>query len=98
MHLYNRVAGPLGEFPLGPAEKEYFIGLMRKLLRLYTIEIVAYWVYGLVIGSEIFVKTVLARARGEAAVAQRRLTRARAPDPLCPRPDLYCCRQLREIV
>jgi REP element-mobilizing transposase RayT len=59
---------------------------------------VRYWVDGLVIGSVIFVKTVLARARGEAAVAQRRLTRARAPDPLCPRPDLYCCRQLREIV
>ena len=59
---------------------------------------VRYWVDGLVIGSDIFVKTVMARARGEAAVAKRRLTRALAPDPVTPRPEIYCFRQLREIV
>ncbi len=46
MHLYNRVAGHVGEFPFGPDEKEYFISLMRKLLRLYTLEVVAYQVMG----------------------------------------------------
>lgn len=59
---------------------------------------VRYWVDGLVIGSDIFVKNVMARARGEAAVAKRRLTRALAPDPSVARPDIYCFRQLREIV
>ena len=46
MHLYNRVAGHVGEFPFGQAEKEIFVGLMRKLLRLYTLEVAAYQVMG----------------------------------------------------
>jgi hypothetical protein len=44
------------------------------------------------------VKTITARARGEAAVAKRHLTRALAPDPAATRPEIYCFRQLRQIV
>ena len=46
MHLCNRVAGHMGELPFGPTEKEYFVDLMRKLLRLYTLEVVSYQVMG----------------------------------------------------
>jgi REP element-mobilizing transposase RayT len=46
MHLYNRIGGHVGEFPFGPAEKECFVCIMRKLLRLYTVEVVAYQVMG----------------------------------------------------
>ena len=46
MHLYNRVAGHVGEFPFRPAEKEFFVGLVRKLMRLYTLEVAAYQVMG----------------------------------------------------
>jgi hypothetical protein len=68
MHLYKRVAGPLGDRPFGPAEKECCV------------------------------KNVMVRARGEAAVAKRRLTRACRPDPAAPRPEVYCFKRLREIV
>jgi hypothetical protein len=40
----------------------------------------------------------MARARGEAAVAKRRLTRALAPDPAAPPPEVYCYKRLRKIV
>lgn len=46
---------------------------------------VRYWVDGMVIGSDIFVKNLMARTRGEAAMARRRLTRALAPDRLTAR-------------
>jgi hypothetical protein len=59
---------------------------------------VRYWVDGLVIGSDVFVKTLVAQARGEWAVSKRRLTRAVAPDANTPRPTLYAFKQLRTIV
>jgi REP element-mobilizing transposase RayT len=75
---------------LKAAEKQPFALRMDRRVR--------YWVDGLVIGSDLFVKNVMARARGEAAVAKRRLTRALVPDMAAPRPQLYCFKQLREIV
>ena len=56
---------------------------------------------GLAIGSDIFVKTVVAKARGEIAVSKRRLTRALGADgeaPATAPPPLYCFRQLRRLV
>ena len=57
---------------------------------------VRYWVDGLVIGSELFVKTTLVQARGQWAVGKRRLVRAvngqREPQPL------YSFRQLRVLL
>lgn len=50
------------------AEKEVFTRRVDRRVR--------YWVDGLVIGSELFVKTTMGTARGEAAVAKRRLVRA----------------------
>jgi hypothetical protein len=58
---------------------------------------VRYWVDGLVIGSELFVKTTVARVRGEAAVQRRRLVRALGSDPAAP-PPIYSFKQLRRIV
>ena len=45
-HLVNRIAGFPGDFPFGDREKERFIQLMKQLLRLYTIEPVAWMVMG----------------------------------------------------
>ena len=57
---------------------------------------VRYWVDGLVIGSELFVKATLVQARGQWAVGKRRLVRAvngqREPQPL------YSFRQLRVLL
>ena len=55
-----------------------------------------YWVDGLVIGSELFVKDTMVRARGQAAVARRRLVRAINPNR--EKQDLYCFRQLRVLL
>jgi hypothetical protein len=48
---------------------------------------VRYWIDGLVIGSEKFVRETIIRARGQAALQNRRLTRALTdsgrPTPLC---------------
>jgi putative transposase len=46
MHVYNRVSGPTGEFPFGPAEKEEFIRRLHKLSEFYTIDVIAYQVMG----------------------------------------------------
>ena len=56
---------------------------------------VRYWVDGLVIGSEIFVRNTLAASRGRLRMAQRRLVRAANParEPV----PLYCFRQLRAL-
>jgi REP element-mobilizing transposase RayT len=43
-HIYNRVAGEPGYFPFGPAEKEYFVRLLHKLNKLFTVRVVAYQV------------------------------------------------------
>ena len=56
---------------------------------------VRYWVDGLVIGSELFVRDTMRRARGEAAVAKRRLTRALPTRPGAPAPELCAYRRLR---
>jgi hypothetical protein len=74
-------------------EKERFSTRLDRRVR--------YWVDGLVIGSDIFVKTVVAKARGEIAVSKRRLTRALGADgeaPATAPPPLYCFRQLRRLV
>lgn len=43
-HLYNRVSGFPSDFPFGPREKAYFIRLLHKLSKLYTVEILSYQV------------------------------------------------------
>ena len=62
-----------------PAEKERFTTRLDRRVR--------YWVDGLVIGSETFVRETMIRARGKAALKNRRLTRALTdsgrPTPLC---------------
>jgi len=45
-HCYNRIAGVPGEFPFGRPEKEKFIELLRKLSRLYAVDVVAFSVLG----------------------------------------------------
>jgi hypothetical protein len=75
------------------AEKERFSTRIDRRVR--------YWADGMVIGSEIFVKTVMAKARGEAVVAKRRLVRALGVDPdaeAATPPILFCFKQLRRIV
>jgi len=70
------------------AEKEKFSTRIDRRVR--------YWVDGLVIGSEIFVRNTLVQARGRTSQAKRRLVRARnasqEPEPL------YCFRQLRILL
>ena len=56
----------------------------------------ALWVDGLVIGSELFVKTTMARARGIAAVKKRKLTRA--INASSAKVDIYCFKQLRVLL
>jgi hypothetical protein len=46
MHICNRISGTIGDYPFGPAEKQYFINLMRNLTKLFTIEIIAYQLMG----------------------------------------------------
>ena len=58
---------------------------------------VRYWVDGLVIGSELFIRDTMRRARGEAAVAKRRLTRALPARSDAPTPNLCAYRRLREM-
>jgi len=75
------------------AEKDRFSTRVDRRVR--------YWVDGLVIGSDIFVKTVVARARGEFAVRKRRLIRALDLDagPVATAPPvLYSFKQLRRLV
>jgi hypothetical protein len=70
------------------AEKEPFITRGHRRVR--------YWIDGLVIGSEKFVRETIIRARGQAALKNRRLTRALTdsgqPTPLC------CFKQLRVLL
>lgn len=57
---------------------------------------VRYWVDGLVIGSERFVRETMGRVRVAATVQKRRLVRALAPT--ADRPDLFCFKQLRILL
>ena len=70
------------------AEKEPFSTRLDRRVR--------YWVDGLVIGSDLFVRNTLAQTRRRLKLAQRRLVRARnaaqQPEPL------YCFRQLRVLL
>ena len=70
------------------AEKEAFSTRIDRRVR--------YWVDGLVIGSDLFVRNALAHTRGRVKLAKRRLVRARnverQPEPL------YCFRQLRVLL
>ena len=70
------------------AEKEPFSTRTDRRVR--------YWVDGLVIGSELFVKTTMARARGIAAVKKRKLVRAL--NTRSENLDLYCFKQLRVLL
>ena len=85
------------------AEKQKFTTCLDRRVR--------YWVDGLVIGSDIFVRTIVGRARGQLAVQKRRLVRAVAmneplndsalrPSAISARdmPPLYSFKQLREII
>jgi putative transposase len=70
------------------AEKEPFTTRLDRRVR--------YWVDGLVIGSELFVRNALVQTRGRVKVAKRRLVRARSPQRQ-PEP-LFCFRQLRILL
>ena len=70
------------------AEKEHFSLRIDRRVR--------YWVDGLVIGSQIFIKTTMAESRGEAALKKRRLVRARGPD--ADRHPLFSFKQLRVLL
>jgi len=70
------------------AEKEPFSTRTDRRVR--------YWVDGLAIGSELFVKTTMARARGIAAVKKRKLVRA--INSRSQKTDLYCFKQLRVLL
>jgi len=70
------------------AEKERFSTRIDRRVR--------YWVDGLVIGSDIFVRNTLVQAKGRMSQAKRRLVRARNS---CQEPEpLYCFRQLRVLL
>lgn len=43
-HCYNRIAGIPTDLPFGPVEKEYFIKLLHRLARFYSIRVAAYQV------------------------------------------------------
>jgi len=70
------------------AEKERFSTRMDRRVR--------YWVDGLVIGSELFVRNTMVKTRTQCKIQTRRLTRARnaqqQPEPI------YCFRQLRVLI
>ena len=70
------------------AEKERFSTRVDRRVR--------YWVDGLVIGSEIFVRNTMVRARVQCRVKKRRLVRAISPTS--QRQDLFCFKQLRVLV
>ena len=79
------------------AEKQRFTTRLDRRVR--------YWVDGLVIGSDVFVRTVVGRARGQLAVQKRRLVRAvgldgSPSDESLPAVDspIYSFKQLREII
>jgi hypothetical protein len=42
MHVFNRISGPVGDYPFGNAEKQYFVNLMRDLTQLFTLDVIAY--------------------------------------------------------
>ena len=70
------------------AEKEHFTLRIDRRVR--------YWVDGLVIGSQIFIRTTIAESRGQAALKKRRLVRARGPD--ANRQPLFSFKQLRVLL
>ncbi|MCF7837385.1 MAG: hypothetical protein K9N49_02035, partial [Candidatus Marinimicrobia bacterium] len=43
-HCYNRVAGTKRDRPLGDAEKEQFIRILKRVSQLYCIRVVSYQV------------------------------------------------------
>jgi hypothetical protein len=57
---------------------------------------VRYWVDGLVIGSELFVRDTMARARVQCRIHKRKLVRAVGPNS--QKEDLYCFKQLRLLL
>jgi len=56
---------------------------------------VRYWVDGLVIGSDLFVMSLMGRVRGEAAIVRHRMARLKAEDE---GPPLFAWRRLRQCV
>ena len=71
------------------AEKERFVTRLDARVR--------YWVDGLVIGSELFVRNTVSKYRTAVNVKKRRLVRALRPDRQ-PEPALCCFKQLRVLV
>ena len=72
------------------AEKERFSTRIDRRVR--------YWVDGLVIGSELFVRNTVARARVLYRVKKRRLVRAISRNAERQPPELYCFKQLRVLL
>jgi len=73
------------------AEKERFSLRLDRRVR--------YWVDGLVIGSELFVRGIISRARPDINLAKRRFARTLQTDqPQAPSPTLCCFKQLRVLL
>jgi len=70
------------------AEKEPFVTQLDRRVR--------YWVDGLVIGSDLFVRNTLAKYRTALKLKKRRFVRAMRPDRQ-PEPGLCCVKQLRVL-
>ena len=70
------------------AEKEPFVTQLDRRVR--------YWVDGLVIGSDAFVRNTLAKYRTAVNLEKRRMVRALRPDRQ-PEPALCCFKQLRVL-
>jgi len=70
------------------AEKEPFVTRLDRRVR--------YWVDGLVIGSDLFIRNTVSKYRTAANLKKRRLIRALRPDRQ-PEPALCCFKQLREL-
>ena len=70
------------------AEKEPFTTCVDRRVR--------YWVDGLVIGSELFVRNTIAMSRGSLAVRRRKFTKAVAHEGQDP--PFYCFKQLRVLL
>jgi len=71
------------------AEKEPFVTRLDQRVR--------YWVDGLVIGSELFVRNTVTRYRVRGKLGKRRFVRALRTDRQ-PEPALYCFKQLRVLL